>query len=93
MPNLGAAVPGYLGRFSLFLGLVKPGPQHGHGLLLILVLGTLVLAHYRQAAGLMDDTHRSGHFIDILPTVAPGVEDVYTQIIGTDFYINLVRLR
>ena len=41
----------------------------------------------------MNDPHGGCYFIDVLPTVPSGVEDVNTNLVGIDLYFYLVNYR
>ena len=43
------------------------------------------MADYSQPRRFVDDAHRCSDFINVLATMAAGMEDVDTEVIGVDF--------
>ena len=80
--HLGLAAAADLRVVAFLLGLEEAGPQHGHGLLLVLVLGALVLADDHYSGGLVDDADGGGDLVDVLSAVSAGMEDVDAQLVG-----------
>ena len=66
------------------------GAQHGHGLGLVLELRPLVLADGDDAGRNMRDADGCGVLLDVLPTVAPGVEYVDAKVVLVNIDVDFV---
>ena len=66
------------------------GFQHLHGLILVLELGTLILAGHHSSRGKMGDTDRRRSLVDVLSACAAGAVGINTDIIRINLYINIL---
>src|SRR3954471_21842659 len=81
------------GILGVFLGdfpFQQARAQDGHGLDLVLLLGTLVGATDDHAGGLVDDLHGGVRGVDPLATLAGSAADIDLDLIRLDLDINLL---
>ena len=74
--HLGAARFADLGVVTDLLGFEQPGPEHGHGPLLVLELGTFILTNNGQPRRFVDYADGRGNLVYVLSAVAAGVKDI-----------------
>lgn len=88
--DLAAAFAGHLLGFLGHLPFKEAGTEDHHGLGLVLVLGTFVLATDFEAGGFVDDADGGVGGIDALTAMAAGAADADFEIFGANFDIDLL---
>ena len=83
--NAGKLLLGFLLFQQIQLGL-----QHLHGLVLVHVLRTFILALYHDSCREMGDTDRRGCLVDMLSTGTTASVGIDTDIIVIDLYVQIL---
>ena len=79
-------------RFHPFLlDLIELGGQHPHTFFTVLQLAALLLAGHHNAAGLVDQPHRGGGFVDVLAAGAGGTVDLHFDVRGIDLHVHFLH--
>src|SRR5699024_11303953 len=86
--HLAAALAGHLVGDAGLLDLVELAGQHLHALFPVLYLAALLLAGHHDARGLVDEAHRRGGLVDVLPAGARRAGDLLLAVFGVTIYVH-----